>query len=84
MKCIKCDGKTSVIDSRSDKNRPNISSVPLGSPYRRRECEKCGFRYSTFEIHTDDLKALRDRYRLEVLAEFQHFLTLKTYEAREI
>jgi transcriptional repressor NrdR len=40
MRCPKCaSDQLAVIDSRSDE----------GSIRRRRECEKCGFRFNTFE-----------------------------------
>ena len=42
MKCQRCDsGKTRVVDSRE--------SVDGRSVRRRRECESCGFRITTFE-----------------------------------
>ena len=40
MKCIKCGGKTKIIDSRH--NKPD-------EVRRRRECLKCGYRFSTYE-----------------------------------
>lgn len=42
MKCSKCDHKNSrVLDSRPIENGEAIR--------RRRECEQCGFRFTTFE-----------------------------------
>jgi hypothetical protein len=40
MICPECQGKSRVIDSR----------VIRLSHQRRRECKKCGYRWSTFEI----------------------------------
>jgi len=42
MKCPKCKkGETSVVDSRDAEEQKSIR--------RRRECDKCGFRFTTFE-----------------------------------
>ena len=42
MKCSSCNFEsTKVVDSRVTEN--------LNSIRRRRECERCGFRYTTFE-----------------------------------
>lgn len=44
MKCPKCNSrKTKVVDSREK---------PYGT-YRRRECEKCGERFTTYEYKTE-------------------------------
>jgi ribosomal protein S27AE len=40
MKCPKCKGHGTVIDSRH--NAENVR--------RRRQCDKCGYRYTTYEI----------------------------------
>ena len=44
--------KTRVINSRTDKT---IASALV---YRRRECEHCGLRFSTYEIPVNDYRAL--------------------------
>ena len=43
MTCSKCNGKTKVIDSRTDED----------STERRRECVECGYRFSTVEVDRD-------------------------------
>lgn len=40
-KCPECGGKTRTLDNRPTKN---------GDVWRRRECNSCKFRYTTFEI----------------------------------
>ena len=44
MKCPKCNGPTSVKDSRDYVYQENETTR------RRRRCRKCGHRYSTVEI----------------------------------
>ena len=39
MRCIYCDGKTSVVDTRESDHRVR----------RRRECKECGKRFTTYE-----------------------------------
>lgn len=47
MKCPKCSAETAVIDSRE---------APANAVRRRRECEACGERMTTYERNeTDDL-----------------------------
>lgn len=41
MRCPKCGGDTNVIESRKPKDQNSVR--------RRRECVKCGFRYTTHE-----------------------------------
>lgn len=43
MECIKCGGKTKVIDSRT-------SELADTCWWRRRKCLECGERFSTYEI----------------------------------
>jgi transcriptional repressor NrdR len=43
MTCPKCNGKTKVVDSRTDED----------STERRRECVECGCRFSTVEVDRD-------------------------------
>jgi transcriptional repressor NrdR len=47
--CPKCDGDTGVIDTRPYKDGVR----------RRRECQECGYRYSTVEYSVEYLDALR-------------------------
>jgi transcriptional regulator NrdR family protein len=74
MPCPRCSSTESdVIDSRP--------SMVLGhaSVRRRRVCQKCGHRYSTFELFSMDIAKLNDiaklRSQLETAAErVQHIL----------
>jgi transcriptional regulator NrdR family protein len=43
MTCPECNGKTKVVDSRTDED----------STLRRRECIDCGYRFSTVEVDKD-------------------------------
>jgi Zn ribbon nucleic-acid-binding protein len=43
MTCPNCNGKTKVVDSRTDED----------STERRRECVECGYRFSTVEVDRD-------------------------------
>lgn len=43
MKCVRCGGATGVVETRPG---------PLLSTQRRRECECCGHRFSTYETHS--------------------------------
>lgn len=52
--CRLCDGDTHVTDSRPKKNRV----------LRRRECLKCGARYSTLEVLVEDARFLESAIRL--------------------
>lgn len=54
MKCIKCDGETTVLESR-------ISNILKGSPRRRRKCLSCDFRFSTLEIPYDEIPYEREK-----------------------
>jgi len=47
--------QTKVVDSRADSDR--------GAVKRRRECEKCGERWTTFEIEGDRLALYEDAIR---------------------
>ena len=47
--CPFCDAETFIVDSRR--------SVK-GTIRRRRECRKCGYRYSTYEVSSDQFKKL--------------------------
>lgn len=46
MTCPKCDGKSKCHDSRY--------RAPKKAVYRRRRCVVCGWRFTTFEVVTDD------------------------------
>ena len=52
--CQRCDGDMHVTDSRPKKNRV----------LRRRECLKCGARYSTLEVFVEDVRFLESAIRL--------------------
>ena len=51
MRCLTCGFDTSVIDSRKTED---------GSIHRRRQCKKCGARFSTLEVDVLMLTALLD------------------------
>lgn len=55
MKCPRCKGETRVKDSRVCEGDETIV-------IRRRECETCGGRFTTFES-TIDIRSIRARYR---------------------
>ena len=48
--CPKCGGDVRVMDTRCPKNTNTIR--------RRRICDRCGYRYSTFEIDADTYNTL--------------------------
>jgi len=52
MNCPKCKNDTKVIDSRptGQEKSPGCKKIR-----RRRECLKCGFRFTTIEITQDSL-----------------------------
>ena len=61
MKCPKCRGNTKVYDSR-----PTIAGVR-----RRRECLKCGFRFTTFELpYTKMLGYAKDEIEEDIESRF--------------
>lgn len=45
MICPKCNGETNVIDSRDHQERT--------VKRRRRKCQNCKYRFTTFEIRAD-------------------------------
>lgn len=47
--------KTKVVDSRPDYSRGSIT--------RRRECQSCGCRWTTYEIDRDRLELLEENIR---------------------
>ena len=47
--CRECGGKTFVTDSREG------TAFEMKSVRRRRKCEDCEQRFTTFEVHDDDL-----------------------------
>jgi transcriptional regulator NrdR family protein len=53
MNCPQCGETVAVIDSRSKKTEHKTSMV-----YRRRACENCGKRFSTYEMTEDMLRNL--------------------------
>ena len=57
IECPYCGkSETKVIDSRPDTDR--------GTVKRRRECDKCGERWTTFEIEEDRLALYEDAIRV--------------------
>lgn len=46
MICPKCKAKSKIIDTRFRKDTCSM--------YRRHECPKCGFRFTTREIYAKD------------------------------
>jgi hypothetical protein len=47
-KCPECGGKSEVKDSRPTES---------GDIRRRRECGKCGDRWTTYEVHSEDYRS---------------------------
>ena len=55
MNCIKCNGTTSVLDSR----RQETSAIK-----RRRKCGTCGHRFNTIEqVLTERIKIIRPKVK---------------------
>lgn len=54
MKCGVCGGESRVVDSRETK----------GWIRRRRECERCGARWTTFEMPGEEMETVRKIRRL--------------------
>ena len=62
MNCLKCDGRSRVMDSRSDRTdseHGHAVNYP-GSVYRRRRCDNCGIDWKTIEIRDDELATFQD------------------------
>lgn len=55
VQCPKCNGESKVIDSRDEESARR----------RRRQCDKCSYRYTTYEIHADEYNRIR-RLRVSV------------------
>lgn len=49
VQCPKCNGESHVIDSRDEESARR----------RRRKCDSCGHRYSTYEIHAEEYNRIR-------------------------
>lgn len=49
VQCPNCNGESHVIDSRDGEDARR----------RRRQCNECKFRYSTYEIHAKDYERMR-------------------------
>lgn len=49
VQCPKCNGESKVIDSRDEETARR----------RRRQCDNCNHRYSTYEIHADEYNRIR-------------------------
>ena len=71
MKCPKCEGKLMIIDTRN---------APFNETRRRRECMKCGYRFSTYEM-TDVARAKMETQRV---AEIKSELTKKIQQLEEM
>lgn len=67
MLCPKCFSKSDVADSRH-LEKDNIIR-------RRRQCKKCGNRFGTLEIQTEDLAKIEDKVNL-IGSALKHFLLL--------
>ena len=67
MLCPKCSSKSDVADSRH-LEKDNIIR-------RRRQCKKCGNRFGTLEIQTEDLAKIEDKVNL-IGSALKHFLLL--------
>ena len=67
MLCPKCSSKSDVADSRHLKEDNIIR--------RRRHCKKCGERFGTLEIQTEDLAKIEDKVNL-IGSALKHFLLL--------
>ena len=65
-RCLKCDGVSTVFNSRVDKN---------GWRWRRRECTVCEHRWTTYEVPAELLTSLRAFIALAQQAK-QHVDTL--------
>ncbi len=55
MLCPTCNLDTKVADSR----------LKDGQQWRRRACDKCGNRFNTLEIRTDDLYAFKNKITID-------------------
>lgn len=68
MKCTDCGSDTRVIDSRDSVRSPGERFD--ATVRRRRCCERCDIRFTTYEIGAERLKALeRDELTLTQLGE---------------
>lgn len=66
MNCLKCGGKTGVLDSR-----PSLSKQEV---IRKRQCKKCGDVFKTFEW-VDDSEDLEEEYReVHRRLQFEHLM----------
>lgn len=55
VQCPQCNGESCVIDSRDGEDARR----------RRRKCNKCSHRYTTYEIHAKNYERMR-RFRVDV------------------
>lgn len=70
VQCPKCNGESKVIDSRDEESARR----------RRRQCNGCGNRYTTYEIHADEYNRIR---QLKVsVAEIEPVINTLRYIAR--
>lgn len=59
MKCPKCNGKTKVVDSRTNGSVGSEAMEP-GVLRRKRECVSCDFKGTTYEMFDYDLKDMTE------------------------
>lgn len=52
LKCPKCGCLYTVVKWKENK---------LDAIYRRRECEECGYRFTTYEFGNEMVKRIKDR-----------------------
>ncbi|OXE37516.1 MAG: hypothetical protein CGW95_00970 [Phenylobacterium zucineum] len=83
MRCEKCGEDSVVKDSRHHLSKHNrASACEPGFIYRRRQCLKCGHKWSTVEMHVNrmddyDLETERDRLKQRLKALRHHILELE-------
>lgn len=49
IQCPQCNGESHVVDSRDEETARR----------RRRQCDSCHHRYTTYEIHADEFNRIR-------------------------
>lgn len=64
MNCPKCDTRTTVVDSRSDRDTKHYINI-LGTVHRVRRCPKCEYRFATVEIPRQEYEQLCDGTLIE-------------------
>ncbi len=77
--CPKCTGDSRVVDSRSGSNR-NDSGDYLR---RRRACDGCGYRYTTYEMSDNDYKDYQVMLKNITLIKEQLLVVTRSFETME-